>query len=596
MYYGSLKKGEKDMNLKKLLLSTTLIFSLGLTGCQFGPKPASESQQESGGESESESESQSESQIEPVSRIRISAPENVVVGQEVNLDDYVTVEGGEGPKVYNVVVPEASADLVEVEGHVFTALEEGEINLKIQAGEREAKFGTVAMSALKAAFVEATGELSNTWAMLEAVSETQLGLAAVHRPDYSYFSDWGDNHEPGGFMKCQNGLTYSYIIDATGVNADTAVMSDFENYYCNFDFLLSAADFATVKNEETGEETLVMSGDVAGSWGIDSCPNKAAEFAYTLATVLNANYKFNGVVVSLVELGEGDDAFETFEFDLPIVAVADPDTVLATYSYFLVLDEEATEVTPVREYIDAGLHPEAIAFDEAPAKVAAIAQAKVYKVECEGGFYNPTTGAAIATPTTWLKYFPAGQETDYVTATAVYQLIEKGDNDAVFGKVVKDGVLYDFTNVADGVITDTLTATAGTGSDIWVDALDKTIGAANKDALWADFIATDRKENDDGSVTISAASDTCGELIKAFGNSSYLGEDIAFYGEQIGNGTNDIFELGAIDLTITVSETELVVEIGITYNAASAGYFEMTFTSVGVNTMPSLDGIVYPQL
>ena len=192
---------------------------------------------------------------------------------------------------------------------------------------------------------------------------------------------------------------------------------------------------------------------------------------------------------------DNDDAFETFEFDLPIVAVANPETVVATYSYYLSLDEEATEVTPVREYIDAGLHPEAIAFDEAPAKVAAIAQAKVYKVECEGGFYNPTTGDAIATPTTWLKYFPVGQETDYVTATAVYQEVVYGEQNAVFGKVVKDGVLYDFTNVASGAITDTLTATAGTGSDIWVDAVDKTIGAANVDALWADFIATDRKES-----------------------------------------------------------------------------------------------------
>ena len=111
------------MKLNKLLLSSMLILTLGLGACNT-KKPSP---------SESEQESTSESQVDPVSRIKIEAPSTIVVGQPVDLDDYVTIEGGEGPKVFDVQIPATMTELVEVEGHQLTALAEGTINVKIIA-------------------------------------------------------------------------------------------------------------------------------------------------------------------------------------------------------------------------------------------------------------------------------------------------------------------------------------------------------------------------------------------------------------------------------------------------------------------------------
>ena len=582
-------------NKKLLLASAALILTLGLAACNTGGKtdPSKE-------DTTSEQESGSTSQVDPVRLITVTAPDTVIVGQQFDLDDYVVVDGGEGPKVFDVTVPAASAELVQVEGHKVTALAEGEFSLQITAGNERAAFRSTAMSALKAAFAEATAELGNTWGLYE-LYEGQLYLGAVHRPDYTCFPGWGDNNEAGGFLKAQNGNTYSYTLDDNMevVTAEPEIMSKFENYYCNYEWALSASDFNTVEVEdEEGNVSykLEMSGDIPGSWGSSYFSNKIAEFAYTLAQSLNAKYTFSKLTVLPYTLGEGEEAVETFQFDLDIVAVATPETVVATYSYVLEPDNEALEVEAVRTYIDEGNFPEALAFDEIPTSIATFADAKAYTVNIEGYFYNPTTGDAIDTPTTWLKYFPVGQETDYVNATTVYREVVVGEEKAVFGDIEKDGQLYSFTNVADGAVGDTLNATVvADATSVWVDAISHTLGAANDETLFAEFVAAGRVENEDGSVTISATSDTCGGLLAAIANTSYLGEDIVYYAEKIGTEDANIIELGYIDLEFTVSANQLDVFIGITYNSTSAWGFEMSFTNPGVDAVPAdVDSIVYP--
>lgn len=595
------------MKLNKLLVSSALILVLGLGACNTkkpdGPVEPSSSEQES------QSESSSESQVDPVSRIKIEAPSTIVVGQPVDLDDYVTIEGGEGPKVFDVQIPATMTELVEVEGHQLTALAEGTINVKIIAGAREAKFETDAMSALKAAFAEATAELSNVWAMDE-LYEGQLYVGAVHRADYSCFGVWDDDtNAPGGFLKAQNGKTYQYVLDDNfeNIEVDSAIQADFDLYYCNSEWLLSPSDFETVTDEE-GNESLVMSGDLPGTWGSSSAPNKAAEFAYTLAQALSSKYMFNGIIVTPFTIGEGEDAVETFQFDLPIVKTDARETVLVTYSYVLNLDEEETEIDAVREYIDSGAFPEALTFDEAQDKVSAIATGKIYTSTTTAYWYNPTTQEQIEAPANtgyWLdyfgQYFSVGSEVDYVNASTVYQQVTVGETTAVFGDIAHDGALYTFTNMGESGVGETLNATLVEGSDVWTDKVSDTIGAMNSDALWEGFTPTDKIENKDGSVTIVTDGKNCNlALMTAFLESTYLGHDVNSIGMGLTltpQGGGDSFPaMEYFDLAITVAADSLTIDVGFTWNSTIAYSFSTQYTGIGTDAVPAnISDIVYPQ-
>ena len=80
---------------------------------------------------EGEGEQQHEEEKVP-SMVVADLPAKLEVGQELDLDEYVTLENA---SEYEVVLATASADLASVQGHVLTALGEGTISFTIKCGE-----------------------------------------------------------------------------------------------------------------------------------------------------------------------------------------------------------------------------------------------------------------------------------------------------------------------------------------------------------------------------------------------------------------------------------------------------------------------------
>lgn len=347
------------MKINKLLVTSALILTLGVGVTACGPTGPAEP-----------SVSPSPS-VAPVTRVQVDSPDQVVVGVEYDLDDYVTVTGGPGAKVYEVEIPAASEGKVEVLGHKFKALEQGEFALTIKAGEKQSKFSTVALTQLQADFAEATGSLSTQWALHELLLDQSgniLGLApsVVHRDDYTTFAEWTSNGEYGGFLLASNGNTYQYYIDGTTgeVVVDSKIQSNFGLYYCNMPWALSASDFEYVSgtDEVTGNtyEYLVMTNEVPCIQYEDQFSSQLEFFMYECAVALNENYYFSELTVEpfTITEGEGEEAteYETFLLTAYVNAVSTDKNAGAFY-YVLDTRVEKTEVTPVREYIDEGNFP-----------------------------------------------------------------------------------------------------------------------------------------------------------------------------------------------------------------------------------------------
>ena len=136
------------MKIKKIVMVGLAAFSLGLSACTK-PDPG-----------------------EPVKKIAVSkVTDAFIVGDTVDLDDYVNVEGGKGEKVYTATAAKGSETRVEFgtgkNAHKFTILEEGSIKINVVAENLETKksanFSAKAYTKLKAAFMNATGNLGTVY-------------------------------------------------------------------------------------------------------------------------------------------------------------------------------------------------------------------------------------------------------------------------------------------------------------------------------------------------------------------------------------------------------------------------------------------------
>ena len=435
------------MNLKKLILTTTLALTLGLGACGT-PVTPSTSTSESTSEQPSESTStSSSSEIPAVSRIKIDAPATILVGEEVDLDEYVTVEGGEGPKVYEVEVPTTSVDKVTVDGHKITALVEGEISVTIKAGAKTAKFSTNALSALKAAWTEMTSGLTTEWALHELYQGQVYANSVVHRSDYTLFDGWDQDAEgntlKGGFLLAQNGNTYQYVLNAEGeIEVDGTIQSQFGNYYCNMQWCLSPSDFTSHKQVDsaTGEEFeyLVMTDDVPCVQYSNQFSSQIEFFMYTCALALNANYYFSQLVVQPAQLqGADGSAYDTFAIQAYINAAAD-DSIAQVITYILETRKEVSEIKVVRDYIDGGNAPAAVDATPLATTFNTIAAAGNYTMQVRAGWYNtPNTElssqstAPIADPLG--EEFPAFHHNNFVVGDEMVYVDETGSQTITYG-------------------------------------------------------------------------------------------------------------------------------------------------------------------
>lgn len=619
------------MKLNKLLVTALLALSMGATACDGGVVPPAESSQEGSSEGTSQESSEAESSesstsVAPVSRIKVNAPSSVLVDEEFNLDEYVEVTGGEGPKVFTVEVPKAYQGKVTVDGHKATALVEGTIKLTIKAGSKSASFSTTAMTALKAKYNEMCGKLGYNFNLLEltvdeTTQEENLEVAVVHRSDYSYFNMWaGDDEDdsivyPGGFLKCQNGKTYEYYFNKENeLVIDPEIYSDFGNYYCNFPWHLSTTDFVTrTITPEEGEpyDALVLERDVQGAWGRPELfTNKASEFMYTCARTAPDGYEFGDIIVSEMELLDDEEqAVETFLFEVEYFKSA-TSTASEEYvgsDYFVLYVDETFEITDVRSYIDEGHNPEPTSFKEVSDKIAAIAAEKqAYTANVKAAWYDGESNEEITLPEeTGIglvdqigSEFPVGTEIDYVNDKASYQAVNLGGEgvNPIYGSIETEDGLFSYSNYDSTTESfgETLTASAyEKGTDLWADTAD-TLGRLNSEEVWASFAAIKRSE-EEGSVTIVTDGANAGEAFMTYAmvNSylGYLAYSQVFFAYVLGDDKVPMYEY--VDVNITVTATTL--EIEFVFDLTDFYYsLDVVYSAFGENNVPDLSGIVFP--
>ena len=512
------------MKIRKLTIASLLTMGLVLTGC-FDKKTSSSSLPSS--------VEPSSSQVSPVERIsKTNLTRTLAVGEEVNLDDHITVIGGEGEKVYTAAI-ETGANVVTLEGKIIKAVAEGSFGIRVSAGEKSVLFeGKVACQARidLANAINATADgYGIQMYQISAGSLVPTGLC-VHQADY-YAGPKGGATNPadldntgwsmGGLLRAENGSTYFFLMDdMEGANLNvmpTICSFDFANWSTNID-LTAALDVDSLTYvQEDDYEYFALSPEVPCGSGWDSV---FANLVCELSDCLFDGFSVQSYVDYYASETGGShqtayspmyfeflDLSETQRVLSVSVGFVMDDTEYTLKSGYFLLGEAAPQISVIRDYIDQGHFPEPINYDEMKTSLASVATAKNYSYTIQAGWFTSTAAPAEAPTDGWMgtynAYFTVGSENTKVTENGKYIAYGTGK---IAGFIEHESKLYSFANAkVEEEWGTTLTATELEGkTTLWGDLAEETLAAFGSASVWTDFLVSSKNVDEDNHIVTIA--------------------------------------------------------------------------------------------
>jgi len=553
----------------------------------------------------------STSQADPVSRIKVTAPAaDIVVGDVVDLDNYVKVVGGTDAAAYEITVAPSSADVVEFDGHVMTVLKAGAINLDVKSTVNPAITAVVEWTAyhpLVAKYKGATNGLTNVFGF-ETDWDQETGDCTekiVHNEAYCMFPGWNDDtkaaKQAGGFVVI-NGSTYQYLAtDTFGKDAEAlpGKQSAFGLYFVNAAWCLDASYLEVVEDQEHGDY-LVLDPSVASPQA-DYFDSVVEEFAYcALASNLAA---YSGYTPGPIYISY-DEECEQFGFTLTLVKTSNSQTYKFMNAY-LNTSAEFTTIAPVQGLIDAGVEPVAIDVSEVGTFGDAAMQAKNYTYTASYGWvdddtYEPVAWSSVGFHASWEVVFPEASETGIVTEDGTYaSFVQKEYYDAEYTALAEpvdlDPVRSGFINHEDAIwqyyeseeTAGQLDAEQVAAGNVWdvLPAAGYTAGAlASTGALFAKIAASDRAVDETtGAVTLAFDTDTATALTPWLLNQVGYGAAINYYFKAQFGATYAQYTALTAEFTATTAEFFWVFRL-------SGGYYysiDVTFGGAGTAVLPA---------
>lgn len=328
------------MKISKLTIAALLTMGLVVTGCN---------NKKSSSSSEAPSSSQEQ---KVVTRIAVQRVDSLVVGAELDLDQLVDVVYSDGSKDknYTIVVAEASASLVTVEGKKVTFIKEGNPSLTLKAGERSSVFEPIVISQLKKDAMEAYASVTNDFVVgLSEDEGANFRLRKYHRPYYTYIPRYnpdGGLTNGSGFMKFATGRGYQFAISSGTITVGDQV--NYDNYFTNMDLDLMLSETVTLQDDTDGDY-LHLSSSVPSAWAEYGYYSHVHFLAYTLTGLsfsdpyydANDNY-LNPAAGTQYYRWESMDVYQEevesekvffFDFTVATYVVAEHEAPTSTYQY-----------------------------------------------------------------------------------------------------------------------------------------------------------------------------------------------------------------------------------------------------------------------
>ncbi|MDD4532672.1 MAG: hypothetical protein PHW22_04500 [Bacilli bacterium] len=582
-------------NLKKALLVSLVVGSMctSLASCD-----STSSETTTGETTTSEGTTSEEtSSVTAVSRIVVTTPDgDPVVGDVIDLDEYVTVVGGEGEKVYTPTV--TTPETASVTDHSLTILAEGEVSVTVAAGTKTSKFTVNAVSALMSKYKKYTSTIDKNYAV-EALgtndSNELVGtdITWIHNDNYWAFpNEYLDstNKTYDGILKAGTGDSYNFTAtDRFG--ADLAVQpgksSDIANYWMGQPYQDISNKLVTTYDDETGEEAALVTDDYgdfitaacALSFGADWEISISFEFADVLRVGASEPTEELVMLWYVRAAGSTDD----YELD----------------SAYAIETAEADYTMPaVEDYIAAGTVPADITLGEVTSTAAKAVEAKNYTMASTIIYTNTSDGTPLTDDEVAAlgSNIPTQTATTYVDGSTVYNYVN--ENGIVYGATTDGTTLSSFNNLGEDsnpTTSNSLTAkgdaTAEQIADIWKYA--GTIAPFADAATVSGLNVTAKNTAEDGTVTAVGTGLGCNafildgvSLVPLYGSS--VVNDLLT--QKLSDGSSTFADI--TDFVAIVSDDSLTIQYSLLWDTGIDLNFIVSFGNFGTTTVPEVSAPV----
>lgn len=557
---------------KKLLLSLAVVSTLGLTGLA-GCNSSST------GPTEDTTPTVS---VDPISDIEIVKPnEDILVGEIIDLDTYVTVVGGSDPKGYTVTVRPASKDVVSVEGHTLTVLKEGPINLIVEAGDETSIISWEAISQVKSQYKKATSGIDKNYALIDLGFNSShqpvlTGEGCVHNENYfySYGYDSSGNPTGEGMILLGDGNIYDftgteYTCEGFEVLPGPTAGYNWNYYFVNMGFT------PTYDYVETVTETL-EDGSEYSYLCIDSsvpAPSGMEEYAHNMADwVLLTLWGFS------LQL-QSDSVKADFDLDTINIYIENVGKETPLYSFMVTCDGSAKgqyagkpviitwsilsaepedyQIPVIEQYLEAGTTPDPIAITEVTSFASAISTATSYTMT---SVYQSISTEDYKTILTGDDVM-AGTTVTHVDAVnkIVSNTYTNGSYSEQFGYAEKDGTVYFYQPSEDDPATFVVEAVAG----VTFDQVLASVGAS----LWASvgttgLVASKRQEAETAvAIALTDQSDAGAFVTNLIATVPLYGKTCANYLEGYTKNADMVWQV-ANDLSVAIVSIDVPINFG----------------------------------
>ena len=544
-----------------------------------------------------------------VNGLDVTRLESAVVGDKINLKDYVTVDGNTEDFTAEV----ANSDYATLDGYELTVLKEGDITVYITAGDAEAVFEFEALSVLRDQYRQVTENVKKNYTAysLGYDNQTNQGYidgAFMHNEDYYACSSelLYDDDKFYGMMVAGDGNSYNFELSVENNREDLNVLPGKIIDYHNEDMYTTSANFSITYDKfmTTDLKTLGLSSSSTPCLYGES--DVAAEFMNNVLGLISIDdiyenmvaqgqTKYNGYsgALAIVLENVSDTAVPSY---IPAVYVlgVDKNEIVQDLWFQIILDVEegAGNIDSVDEYIASGKAPEAISGDDLVTKINEFVDAKNYSMDMFYG-WTDKNGIEVATPASledsWMASYFVEDKAQVKVTNTVYDCTYK--DGMHFALVENDGKVYQVKNydTSGNVTTDKKSATSLT-------------------SLWGSNGYTGLLSNVTADLSANAAMNIFSQTVQ--------GDKTVFEMDAVGGGDDFLFQIMNIFpgygsqlvaefydqmLTINVSIAELLLSAEISYTADtlvfdlffrwdSTNYYHMksTFTDFGT-TEVSID-------
>lgn len=567
--------------------------------------------------------------VSSIDSISVTAPEEeLVVGQTIDLKDYIKGVVGEDSYNINFRIDNKTQSTASIEGTKLTVKAEGSIRILVEFDGKTASFKANAISEAKKKFKDLTQNVTSNYYVdnlqrngksLTELEKSNLELKLANKGflhNSFYFATCEDEqiilngtNNWIGLLRTMNGYSYNFeMSDLQGTDFEVmpGVQMDISGYYQSYNFPIlynyvkNNSIFKTVTKDDGTSYLITEQSDYADVWLTCAYGGVFGTFSsYGISkgalklefkdVVKSNNEKTEALVVSTLVYGKIEGTTYTAENPYVLTKGA------------VLFDNEFTSVKAANEYIDTGKKPAQIKATELEEAVNKFKKSGIYTLETELYWtqYDKTTKKEeklSSTPSSLTSSFAkscaTSKMTGYITKDGFFYEMSSSEK---LGVVKHNDKYYMVSNAdsSSGSISNTISATTTTES-IWrINSNKYSIKNIGEDEYIKNLNVAS-KTSSEGKTIFEVDYPTSNGFFSA--NAEAVLDGGTTYKLFAQSSSSSIEMFVATQCEVTVTDTEVVIDIYYSYNSTYTYHIVNTFKDLGVDKLTSkLAGITFPE-